>query len=70
MHSVSQLNMKVELIRGVLIAGVVNNSGTTIDVDQDLARSLIVSGKAVIPVVKATPKPKPKSKVKTVVKDD
>ena len=70
MHSVSQLNMKVELIRGVLIAGVVNNSGTTIDVDQDLARSLIGSGKAVIPVAKATPKPKPKSKVKTVVKDD
>lgn len=62
--------MKVELIRGVLIAGVVNNSGTTIDVDQDLARSLIGSGKAVIPVVKATPKTKPKSKVKTVVKDD
>ena len=62
--------MKVELIRGVLIAGVVKDSGTTIDVDQDLARSLIGSGKAVIPVVKTTPKAKPKTKTKTVVKDD
>ena len=61
--------MQVELIRGVLIAGVVKNSGTTIDVDQDLARSLIGSGKAIIPVVKPT-KAKPKAKTKTVVKDD
>ena len=62
--------MQVELIRGVLIAGVHKDSGTTIDVDQDLAKSLIGSGKAVIPVVQATPKPKPKRKTKTVVKDD
>ena len=64
--------MKVELIRGVLIAGVHKDSGSTIDVDQDLARSLIGSGKAVIPVVQETPKPKPKPKrkTKTVVKDD
>ena len=62
--------MKVELIRGVLIAGVHKASGSTIDVDQDLARSLIGSGKAVIPVVKATPNAKPKPKTKTVVKDD
>ena len=54
----------------MLIAGVHKDSGTTIDVDQDLARSLIGSGKAIIPVVKATPKAKPKSKTKTVVKDD
>tara|TARA_B100000519_G_scaffold131833_1_gene113794 strand:- start:371 stop:559 length:189 start_codon:yes stop_codon:yes gene_type:complete len=62
--------MKVELIRGVLIAGVHKDSGTTIDVDQNLARSLIGSGKAVIPVVKVTTKAKPKPKTKTVVKDD
>ncbi len=54
----------------MLIAGVHKDSGTTIDVDQDLARSLIGSGKAVIPVAKATPKAKPKPKTKTVVKDD
>ena len=55
--------MQVKLIRGVLIAGVHNDSGTTIEVDEDLARSLMGSGKAIIPPApkkkKATPKPKP-----------
>lgn len=62
--------MKVKLIRSVLIAGVHKDSGLSLDVDDDLARTLLGSGKAVIETEKPKAKPKAKPKVKTVVKDD
>tara|TARA_B100001057_G_scaffold243625_1_gene243975 strand:+ start:584 stop:772 length:189 start_codon:yes stop_codon:yes gene_type:complete len=62
--------MKVKLIRSVLIAGVHKDSGLSLDVDNDLARTLLGSGKAVIETEKPKAKPKAKPKVKTVVKDD
>ena len=62
--------MKVKLIRSVLIAGVHKDSGLSIDVDNDLARTLIGSGKAVIETEKPKAKPKAKPKVKPTVDND
>lgn len=53
-----------------MIAGVHKDSGLSLDVDNDLARTLLGSGKAVIETEKPKAKPKAKPKVKTVVKDD
>ena len=60
--------MKVKLIRNVMISGVHKDSGVSLDVDDDLARTLIGSGKAVIETAKAKPKAKPKTKT-TVAND-
>ena len=59
--------MKVKLIRSVLIAGVHKDSGTSLDVDNDLARTLIGSGKAVVETEKPKPKAKAKPKAKPTV---
>ena len=60
--------MKVKLIRNVMISGVQKDSGVSLDVDDDLARTLIASGKAVIETAKAKQKAKPKTKT-TVAND-
>ena len=52
--------MKVELIRSTMIAGVPTDSGTTIEVDNNVGRMLIFSGKA----IEYVEKPKPKAKKK------
>ena len=51
-----------------MISGVHKDSGVSLDVDDDLARTLIASGKAVIETAKAKPKAKPKTKT-TVAND-
>ena len=58
--SVSQHNMKVELIRSTMIAGTPTSVGSSIEVEDNVARMLILSGKAIEYVEK--PKPKPKKK--------
>jgi len=62
--------MKVTLIRGVMIAGVHQDSGTSIEVDDNLARTLIASGKATLPTPKPKEKPKAKPKAKSTVDND
>ena len=47
LRSASAHNMKVELIRSTMIAGVPTDSGTTIEVDNNVGRLLIFSGKAI-----------------------
>ena len=53
-----------------MIAGVHKDSGLSLDVDNDLARTLIGSGKAVIETEKPKAKPKAKPKVKPTVDND
>ena len=53
-----------------MIAGVHKDSGLSLDVDNDLARTLIGSGKAVIETEKPKAKPKAKSKAKPTVDND
>ena len=60
LRSASAHNMKVELIRSTMIAGVPTDSGTTIEVDNNVGRMLIFSGKA----IEYVEKPKPKAKKK------
>ncbi|HBZ37225.1 MAG TPA: hypothetical protein DEO59_01695 [Balneola sp.] len=52
--------MKVELIRSTMIAGTPTSVGSSIEVEDNVARMLILSGKAIEYVEK--PKPKPKKK--------
>ena len=52
--------MKVELIRSTMIAGTPMSVGTSIEVDRNVARMLILSGKAIEYVEKPTPKAKKK----------
>tara|TARA_R100001591_G_scaffold108507_1_gene118042 strand:+ start:89 stop:292 length:204 start_codon:yes stop_codon:yes gene_type:complete len=58
--------MKVELIRSTMIAGVPTDSGTTIEVDNNVGRMLIFSGKA----IEYVEKPKPKAKKKPTPKKE
>ena len=51
-----------------MISGVHKDSGVSLDVDDDLAKTLIGSGKAVIETAKAKQKAKPKTKT-TVAND-
>jgi len=65
--------MKVKLIRGVLVAGLVKKAGSTLEIEDNIGRMLISSGKAnevketavkkaapaAKKVVAATPKEKP-----------
>jgi len=70
--SVSQHKMKVELIRSTMIAGVPTDSGSTLEVDDNVGRLLVFSGKAKIASEKTTvvkeevveEKPKAKQKPK------
>ena len=62
--------MKVKLIRNVMISGVHKDSGVSLDVDEDLARTLIGSGKAVVEATKPKPKAKAKPKPKPTVDND
>tara|TARA_R100000655_G_scaffold43932_2_gene80533 strand:+ start:552 stop:734 length:183 start_codon:yes stop_codon:yes gene_type:complete len=52
--------MKVELIRSTMIAGTPTSVGTSIDVEENVARMLILSGKAIEYVEKLKPKAKKK----------
>ena len=58
--------MKVELIRSTMIAGTPTSVGTSIDVEENVARMLILGGKA----IKYVEKPKPKAKKKTTPKKE
>ena len=58
--------MQVELIRSTMIAGVPTDSGTTIEVDNNVGRMLIFSGKA----IEYVEKPKPKAKKKPTPKKE
>ena len=66
LRSASAHNMKVELIRSTMIAGVPTDSGTTIEVDNNVGRMLIFSGKA----IEYVEKPKPKAKKKPTPKKE
>ena len=47
--------MKVKLIRGVMIAGLVKQAGSTLEVEENVGRMLLSSNKAEL-VVEAAPK--------------
>ena len=66
LRSASAHKMKVELIRSTMIAGVPTDSGTTIEVDNNVGRMLIFSGKA----IEYVEKPKPKAKKKPTPKKE
>tara|TARA_B100001287_G_scaffold161029_1_gene135409 strand:- start:123 stop:344 length:222 start_codon:yes stop_codon:yes gene_type:complete len=63
--------MKVELLRSTMIAGTPTSAGSTIDVDDNVGRLLIFSGKAkeasetTVEVVEEVVEEKPKAKQKT-----
>ena len=73
--------MKVKLIRGVLVAGLVKKAGSTLEIEDNIGRMLISSGKAnevketavkkaapaAKKVVAATPKEKPSTPSKETV---
>ena len=58
--------MKVELIRSTMIAGTPTSVGTSIEVEDNVARMLILGGKA----IEYVEKPKPKAKKKTTAKKE
>jgi len=61
--SVSEPNlMKVKLIRGVMVAGLANKAGTTLEVEENVGRMLISSNKAELVVETAVKKAAPAAK--------
>ena len=58
--------MKVELIRSTMIAGTPTSVGSSIEVEDNVARMLILSGKA----IEYVEKPKPKAKKKPTPKKE
>ena len=52
--------MKVDIIRNVMVAGVRQDSGTTIEVEDHVGHMLVGIGKAVKAVEKPAVKPAPK----------
>ena len=54
--------MKVKLIRGVMIAGLVKQAGSTLEVEENVGRMLISSNKAELVVEPAVKKAAPAAK--------
>tara|TARA_R100001594_G_scaffold37437_3_gene67727 strand:+ start:162 stop:377 length:216 start_codon:yes stop_codon:yes gene_type:complete len=54
--------MKVKLIRGVMVAGLANKAGTTLEVEENVGRMLISSNKAELVVETAVKKAAPAAK--------
>ena len=54
--------MKVKLIRGVMVAGLVKKAGSTLEVEENVGRMLISSNKAELVVEPAVKKAAPAAK--------